>query len=141
MHRLSLVTVSFAVAHSPSVSASPWDHDRERPWGKEARQHDAAALPSTARRGIATRVRARRWSLRARRLSKRGSANPPARWNQPAISIAMRQMRRAARVSIPSKDALPLSKGEVRLRSGLSNEHHEKGTELLNEYNTAKEQA
>lgn len=124
MRRLSSMTVGFAVAHSPSVSASPWDHDRERHRGKEATHRTTGHFPSRLVEGIATLVRARRW---IRRLSKRGSANPPARRDQPAISIAMRQKRRAARASIPREDALLPGKGEVRLRSGLSNEHHGKG--------------
>lgn len=47
---LSSMTVGFAVAHGPSVSASPWVHDRERHREKKLRT-DAGVLPSTARRG------------------------------------------------------------------------------------------
>lgn len=83
-------TVGFAVSYSPSrrrhrgnmtASADGEQKQRTGRWDNTQHVQPMGSLPSC-------------WAAvgpEGRRLGKRGSANPPARWNQPAIPIAMRQ--------------------------------------------------
>jgi hypothetical protein len=115
-------TVGFAVSYSPSVrrhrgnmtaSADGEQKLRTGRWDNAQHVQPMGSLPLC-------------WAAvgpKGRRLGKRGSANPPARWNQPAIPIAMRQCDGRLGPACRTTHFLS-SEGEVRLRSGLSNRHN-----------------
>lgn len=72
MRRLSRKTVGFAVAHSPSVQASPWDHDRERHRGKEATHRTLGHFPARLIGLFARAASTRRFPLQWGRSWVRG---------------------------------------------------------------------
>lgn len=112
------LAVGFAVSYSPSirrhhgnmtVSATGEKEATHRTLGQFQRVQPMGSLPSS-------------WAAvgpKGRRLGKRGSANPPACWNQPAIPIAMRLCDGRLQASIRATRFSPC-KGEVRPRSGLT---------------------
>ena len=115
-------TVGFAVSYSPSVrrhrgnmtaSADGEQKQRTGRWDNAQHVQPMGSLPLC-------------WAAvgpKGRRLGKRGSANPPARRNQPAIPIAMRQCDGRLQASIRRRTSSP-RRAKCVFAQGSPNEHH-----------------
>lgn len=104
--------VGCAGTYSPSIRRHRGNMTASAAGEQQLRTGRRAERPSRRVEGHAALVRARRW---IRSLGKRGSANPPARWKQPAIPTAWRQCDGRLGLGMLSSDAPRPRKGEVRL--------------------------